>query len=573
MWLAVHEAGKTLANALGEVREAVDFCRYYASQLREPGFDADGNALGVVACISPWNFPIAIFIGQVSAALAAGNSVIAKPAEQTPLVAARAVQLLHEAGVPHPALQLLPGDGRIGALLCADARVRGVLFTGSTEVAKLIDRQLAARTVDEEIVLVAETGGINAMVVDSSALPEQVVADVLASSFDSAGQRCSALRVLCLQKDIAGRVRAMLEGALRQLAVGDPARLSTDVGPIIDAEARARLEAHVERMRTIHHAARCALPAGSAAGNFFAPALISIDSLAQLDREVFGPVLHVLRYRRVELGELIDAINATGYGLTFGVHSRIDETIDFVADRIRAGNLYVNRNMIGAVVGVQPFGGLGRSGTGPKAGGPLMLKRLRRGARAGHLPAAGEAMLPPAFSELRRWAQASGNADLSDCCDSLARAAPLGRMLALPGPTGESNRLRLIPRGQVLCVADETPELLRQLAHALVAGNRAVLCAAGAGGLLAPLPAVVRQQASATNEAARAAADVVLCPPAKAAALRRLLAERDGPRVRVVTPVADGAAYPIDALVFEQTITVNTAAAGGNAGLMTLDPE
>ncbi len=571
MWLAVHEAGKTLGNALGEVREAVDFCRYYAGQLRAPGFDADSSPLGVVACISPWNFPLAIFVGQVSAALAAGNVVVAKPAEQTPLTAARAVRLLHEAGVPRAALQLLPGDGRVGAQLAADARVRGVLFTGSSEVAALIDRQLAARSVQEEIVLVAETGGINAMVVDSSSLPEQVVHDVLASAFDSAGQRCSALRVLCLQEEIAARVLSMLSGALRQLSVGDPSRLATDIGPVIDAEARERLEAHVERLRAGHRLDRLPLPAQAAHGHFVAPTIVEIDALAELDREVFGPVLHVLRYRRDGLGQLVDAINATGYGLTFGVHSRIDETIDFVVARIRAGNVYVNRNMIGAVVGVQPFGGLGLSGTGPKAGGPLMLPRLRRNARSPSLPAAADAALPPAFSALWQWAQASGRADLAAACARLAQQAPLARAVELPGPTGESNHLRFIARGRVLCVADDASELLRQAAAALVGGNRVVLCAPGAEAVLAQLPPEIGPLAQAAHGAADAAADLVLCGPQQAPTLRRLMAERDGPRVRVVTPADDGS-YPVSALVAEQTVTVNTAAAGGNASLMTLAP-
>ena len=572
MWLAVHEAGKTLANALGEVREAVDFCRYYAARLREPGVDDDGRPLGLVVCISPWNFPLAIFVGQVAAALAAGNVVVAKPAEQTPLIAARAVRLMHEAGVPRAALQLLPGDGRIGSLLCADARVRGVLFTGSTEVAVSIDRQLAARTADEEIVLVAETGGMNAMIVDSSALPEQVVTDVLASSFDSAGQRCSALRVLCLQEEIAERVTNMLDGALRQLVVGDPARLATDIGPVIDADAQARLESHVDRLRSTHHVLRLPPNDDTAQGHFVAPTLIGIDSLAELDREVFGPVLHVLRFRRADLGKLIDAINATGYGLTFGVHSRIDETIDFVTGRVRAGNLYVNRNLIGAVVGVQPFGGLGLSGTGPKAGGPRMLPRLRREAGATEAPAAGGTAVPPAFDELKRWARSSGCGELWSCCETLAALAPLERAIELPGPTGESNRLRLLPRGRALCVADDEAGLLLQLASALITGNHAVLCAPGAGALLAQLPEAVRLQASAAQDATAVAADVVLCPAGRAAALRRRFAERDGPRVRVVTPRRGDAGYPLDALVVEQTITVNTAAAGGNAVLMTLAP-
>ncbi len=570
IWLAVHEAGKTLPNALGEVREAVDFCRFHAQQLREPGFDANGRPLGVVACISPWNFPLAIFVGQIAAALAAGNVALAKPAEQTPLIAARAVQLLHEAGIPKAALQLLPGDGRVGALLAADARVRGVRCTGSTEVAALIDRALAAREVAEEVVLVAETGGINAMVVDSSSLPEQVVGDVLASSFDSAGQRCSALRVLCLQEEIAERTLAMLIGAMREMTIGDPARLATDVGPVIDEQARERLDAHITRMRRTQRCHSLPLPQAAQRGTFVAPTIIEIESLAQLEGEVFGPVLHVLRYRRADLGALIESINATGYALTFGVHSRIDETIDFVTARIAAGNLYVNRNMIGAVVGVQPFGGRGLSGTGPKAGGPIMLYRLRRAAQAPALRATAASSATEALASLQQWADTTGRTTLSVRCAELSSDTPVGRTLELPGPTGESNRLRFIARGRALCVAVDEDDLLRQLATVLATGNRAALSATCAQDLLAQLPDPVRRQTILATAATDC--DVALCVPAQAPALRRALAARDGPRVRVVTAADGSGAYSLDALLVEQTLTVNTAAAGGNASLMTLEP-
>ncbi len=386
--ILVREAGKTLNDAIAEVREAVDFCRYYAMRARYdfapramPGPTGESNALqlhgrGVFVCISPWNFPLAIFTGQIAAALAAGNTVIAKPAEQTPLIGAYAVGLLHRAGVPNDALQLLPGDGRVGARLVADPRVSGVAFTGSTETAWAINRTLADKR-GPIVPLIAETGGQNAMVVDSSALPEQVVADVLASSFQSAGQRCSALRLLLVQDDVADKVLKMLAGAMAELRVGDPRELATDVGPVIDAEARQMLEAHAAKMareaRLIH---RVEVPAAAAQGTFVAPQAFEIASIAQLEREVFGPILHVLRYPADRLGEVLDALNATGYGLTFGIHSRIDSTVREVLERVRAGNCYVNRNMIGAVVGVQPFGGEGLSGTGPKAGGPHYLYRF-----------------------------------------------------------------------------------------------------------------------------------------------------------------------------------------------------
>ena len=388
--LCVVEAGKTLPDAIAELREAVDFLRYYAAEAQKhfgepellPGPTGELNTLalrgrGVFVCISPWNFPLAIFTGQVAAALAAGNAVLAKPAEQTPLVAFRATELLLEAGVPANVLHFLPGDGAtIGGRAVADPRVAGVAFTGSTETARLINQTLAER--DGPIaVLIAETGGQNAMFVDSSALPEQVVLDSVFSAFNSAGQRCSALRVLCVQSDIADRVVELLVGHMDELVVGDPSLLATDVGPAIDAEARDMLEAHVRNMEqaaSIVH--RCELGEAAQSGTFFAPTLIEIDSVDVLEREVFGPVLHLLRFRGRDLAATIDAVNATGYGLTMGLHSRIDSRARALAKRSGAGNLYINRNMIGAVVGVQPFGGRGLSGTGPKAGGPHYLLRF-----------------------------------------------------------------------------------------------------------------------------------------------------------------------------------------------------
>lgn len=390
MALCIREAAKTLPDALAEIREAVDFLRYYAARARAdfaapmilPGPTGEHNAIslhgrGVFVCISPWNFPMAIFAGQVAAALAAGNCVLAKPAEQTPLIAFRVVQLLQEAGVPEDVLHYLPGDGpRVGAPLVADPRVAGVVFTGSGEVAQSINRTLAAKA-GPIVPLIAETGGQNAMIVDSSALPEQVVGDVLTSAFQSAGQRCSALRVLYVQDDIADRVIEMLAGAMDELRIGDPAFLGTDVGPVIDEDAKTQLDAHVARLseeaRLIH---RVALPAESGHGCFVAPAAFEIDGIGYLEREVFGPILHIVRYDADRLDAVLDEINATGYGLTVSVHTRIDDTAEHVCSRLRVGNAYVNRNQIGAVVGVQPFGGEGLSGTGPKAGGPRYLHRF-----------------------------------------------------------------------------------------------------------------------------------------------------------------------------------------------------
>ena len=388
--LIVREGGRTQGDALSEVREAIDFCRYYAAQAREkfaapiplPGPTGERNSLslhgrGVFVCISPWNFPLAIFVGQIAAALAAGNTVVAKPAEQTPLIAMLAVQILHAAGVPGDALALLPGGGQIGAALVADARCAGVAFTGSTEVARLIAQALASKP-GPLVPLIAETGGQNALIADSSALSEQVVRDVLASAFNSAGQRCSALRVLFLQADIADKVLGMLRGGMQELRIGNPADIRTDVGPVIDAEALDLLEAHRRKLDSFASPVHtCVLDAELCAhGTFFAPCVYEIDSLERLEREVFGPVLHVIRWQSDQLEQVCEAIANTGYGLTLGIHSRIDETVKRIVDRLHVGNTYVNRNIIGAVVGVQPFGGEGLSGTGPKAGGPHYLYRF-----------------------------------------------------------------------------------------------------------------------------------------------------------------------------------------------------
>ncbi|MDN3516984.1 bifunctional proline dehydrogenase/L-glutamate gamma-semialdehyde dehydrogenase PutA [Aquisalimonas lutea] len=389
MALCVREAGKGIPDAVAEVREAVDFCRYYAQRARLdfgapmplPGPTGERNEIalhgrGVFVCISPWNFPLAIFTGQVTAALVAGNTVVAKPAEQTSLIGARAAELLHEAGVPPEALQLLPGAGEIGGRLVADERIGGVAFTGSVATARRINQTLSQRQ-GPIIPLIAETGGQNAMIADSTALPEQLVRDVLISSFQSAGQRCSALRVLYVQEDVADHVLEMLAGAMQELTVGDPAWLATDVGPVIDAEARDNLMAHVETMRRQAPViGEAPLPPETREGTFVPPIAFEINGIDDLEAEHFGPVLHVVRYNGRELDQVIDAINNTGYGLTMGLHSRIDAVAERVAQRARVGNLYVNRNQIGAVVGVQPFGGEGLSGTGPKAGGPRYLHRF-----------------------------------------------------------------------------------------------------------------------------------------------------------------------------------------------------
>jgi RHH-type proline utilization regulon transcriptional repressor/proline dehydrogenase/delta 1-pyrroline-5-carboxylate dehydrogenase len=383
------EGGRTLDDCISELREAVDFCRYYAAEAEAkfgaptqlPGPAGETNALemmgrGVFVCISPWNFPLAIFTGQIAAALAAGNTVIAKPAEQTPLIAFETVKLFHAAGLPVEALQLAPGDGKVGAMLVEDARCAGVVFTGSTEVAQTINRVLAAK--DGPIVpLIAETGGMNGMFVDTTALAEQVCDDVVMSAFRSAGQRCSALRILFLPHETADHILTMLKGAMDALVIGDSSDPATDVGPVIGAEARAALDAHIARMRVeakvLHQIDVGAL---KEKGSFFGPAIVELSSLDQLDREVFGPVLHVLRYDPDDVAEVGAVLSAKGYGLTLGVHSRLESFADAVKRHVRAGNVYVNRSIIGAVVGVQPFGGMGLSGTGPKAGGPHYVTRM-----------------------------------------------------------------------------------------------------------------------------------------------------------------------------------------------------
>jgi RHH-type transcriptional regulator, proline utilization regulon repressor / proline dehydrogenase / delta 1-pyrroline-5-carboxylate dehydrogenase len=578
--LIVREAGKSYANAVAEVREAVDFLRYYAHEAARTLGPASSAPLGLIACISPWNFPLAIFTGQVAACLAAGDTVVAKPAEETPLVAAEAVRVLHAAGVPPDVLQLLPGDGAVGAALVADARVQGVVFTGSTPVARLIEKELAGRLTrtGAPAPLIAETGGLNAMVVDSSALAEQVVGDVMSSAFDSAGQRCSALRILCLQDDVADRVLAMLKGAMAELEVGDPRRLSRDVGPVITAEARDAIKTHIETMQGRgHEATQSPLGEETALGAFIAPTLIEINRVADVEREVFGPVLHVLRYRREALDALIDAINASGYGLTFGLHTRIDETIARVVERIEAGNIYVNRNIIGATVGVQPFGGSRLSGTGPKAGGPLYLSRLvvdpPPGAIEG-LEGAGAAL--GNYRSFIDWLSAAGRGAEAERCVGFLSRSPLGARVELAGPVGERNVYSLRRRGRIAAVAASEGGLLIQIGAILATGNDAFVSAASAN-LLKGLPAEFAHRVAFIDDPLAAPAlEGALFEgegEALAAALIRLAA-RPGPIVRSQAlssaRLAAGEDYNLADLVEECAIATNVAAAGGNASLMAI---
>lgn len=550
--LLVKEGFKTLGDCVAEVREAVDFLRYYALQAEAHLGGRSGR--GVFVCISPWNFPLAIFTGQVVAALVAGNTVAAKPAEQTPAVAQRMVELLWQAGVPQDALQLLHGPGdTVGAALVADPRTAGVCFTGSTQVAHIIHRTLAAKD-GPPVPLIAETGGLNAMLVDSTALPEQVVDAVVMSAFRSAGQRCSALRLLCVHDSVADGVIEMLRGAMAELEVGDPARLATDVGPVIDAEAYEHLQAEVQRLK---REARLIgeTPVRGEAPRLLAPVAFELPRVSALQREIFGPVLHVVRWQG-EPEHVVDQVNALGYGLTFGVQTRIDSRARRLAERARIGNVYVNRNIIGAVVGVQPFGGEALSGTGPKAGGPHYLWRFVQPV-AQSLPAdAGAA-----------WQQAAAGAEAA-----LAHQE-------LPGPTGESNELRLHPRGRFGVVASgaSPAQLAAAVARVLSTGNELLLVDADAAQREVVQALAMRKVATAGFE--DAVTDPRLAGLAIAAddeVLARTVARRLAQREGAILPLVTAAEIADDAQRFrfcaEQTITINTAAAGGNAALLAGTP-
>jgi RHH-type transcriptional regulator, proline utilization regulon repressor / proline dehydrogenase / delta 1-pyrroline-5-carboxylate dehydrogenase len=591
--LLVKEAHKTLPDCVSEVREAVDFLRYYAIEAERRDQAQGASGCGVFVCISPWNFPLAIFAGQVAAALAAGNAVAAKPAEQTPSVAARMVALLHEAGVPADALALLHGAGEtVGARLVADARTAGVCFTGSTQVAQIIHRTLAAK--DGPLVpLIAETGGLNAMIVDSTALPEQVVDAVVQSAFRSAGQRCSALRLLCIHEGIADDLVEMLAGAMVELSVGDPARLATDVGPLIDADAHAAIARQVERLRSEARLI-AETPHGAAGPTHLAPIAFEISRITDLKEEIFGPVLHVVRWTG-EVEGVLAQINALGYGLTLGVQTRIDSRASRIADSARVGNVYVNRNMVGAVVGVQPFGGEGLSGTGPKAGGPHYLDRfyiLRDDAMArsaGSAPACGIAADPLILETLQLGFEAWSARPLAVRVGAVQRVvAQAGLALtalaeqALPGPTGESNTLRLHARGVIGLLAQgaDESETRQAMAAALVSGNGVALVGADAGEALraafvsAGVPGEVIEVLPVDRTAALLAhpalAGVCLLSPGALAArsVARALAARSGAILPLITRVEAARSDRLWRFCAEQTLTINTAAAGGNAELL-----
>ncbi|WP_431300538.1 bifunctional proline dehydrogenase/L-glutamate gamma-semialdehyde dehydrogenase PutA [Tabrizicola sp. BL-A-41-H6] len=523
--LLAREAGKTLADAVSELREAVDFLRYYAH-----GAEALANpARGVFACISPWNFPLAIFTGQIAAALAAGNGVLAKPAEQTPLIATLAVDLMLRAGVPATALQLLPGDGTVGAAITRDPRIAGVAFTGSTDTALLIRKAMAAHA-NPTAPLIAETGGLNAMLVDSTALPEQAVRDILAAAFQSAGQRCSALRCLYVQEDVAETVTEMLFGAMDDLALGDPWNLATDVGPVIDAEAQAGIRDYIDAARR----EGCVLKelAAPQGGTFVGPTVLSVSGISAMPREIFGPVLHVATFKASEIDRVIDAVNATGYGLTFGLHTRIDDRVQRIVDRLQVGNAYVNRNQIGAVVGSQPFGGEGLSGTGPKAGGPEYLHRFTRAA-APVTEADGTGVTEAEVARVLSAPQAK----LAD------------RSVNLPGPTGESNRLTLTARAPLLCLGPGQAAARQQAEAVRGLGGRAVEAPGLDPAELARLKGFSGAIWWGDAGVARACAEA--------------LASRPGPILPLIGDMPDAGHA-----VLERHLCIDTTASGGNAQLL-----
>ncbi|MDD2946785.1 MAG: trifunctional transcriptional regulator/proline dehydrogenase/L-glutamate gamma-semialdehyde dehydrogenase [Acinetobacter sp.] len=586
MILLCRESGKTYANAIAEVREAIDFLRYYAAQIIDLDDDVIIQPLGTVLCISPWNFPLAIFTGQISAALVAGNTVIAKPAEQTPLIAAQAIHILWEAGIPQDVLQLLPGQGEtVGAQLSSDDRIQGIMFTGSTEVAKILQKTLAQRLspLGHPIPLIAETGGQNAMIVDSSALTEQVILDVVSSAYDSAGQRCSALRVLCVQEDNADSVIHMLKGAMQQLRVGNPALLKTDIGPVIDLEAQSNIQKHIDQMRSKGHSVhQLMLNPGQdqslAQGTFIPPTLIELPNLNDLQREVFGPVLHIFRYKYGQLEQLLEQINAKGYGLTMGLHTRIDETIQTVITHAEVGNLYINRNIVGAVVGVQPFGGEGLSGTGPKAGGPIYLYRLMQHCSAKKLarPFATLAQVTqpahqPLYEVFYQWAEKTFPQYQLQPCPAFCA----GHHYELRGPTGESNQYVVLARKRVLSLAEQEQDQIQQLAAIFAVGSQPVVLTENTFVLkyLAQMPKEIAQRFAVIQNIESGDFDAVLHHGSKAQLqyLQTQIAARSGAIIGITHLKPLDHDIPLERLVIERAISINTAAAGGNASLMTLN--
>lgn len=596
MVLLARESGKTYANAVAEVREAVDFLRYYSAQAKSLAQSEQQKLepLGTVLCISPWNFPLAIFLGQISAALVTGNVVIAKPAEQTPLVAMKAVKLLWQAGISSDVLQILPGQGEtVGAALSQDARIDGIMFTGSTEVAKILQKTLAQRLSSDgqPIPLVAETGGQNALLVDSSALSEQVVQDVIVSAFDSAGQRCSALRLLCVQEDCYQSLVQMLKGAAQELIVGNTLSLSSDIGPVIDQESKNNLLAHIEKMKARGYSVQqyCLNMNDKVQDDlnstFVLPSIIELDSLEALEREVFGPVLHIIKYKYGELESLLETINSKGYGLTMGLHTRIDGTIQQVIGKARVGNLYINRNIVGAVVGVQPFGGQGLSGTGPKAGGPLYLHRLVKkpskqaltrlyGVVAGLLaePENQQVVDHSAEMDFNKWLKTQ---DFIVNLDTIKEIMCLNKGYSLPGPTGEANTYYLLPRSDVAAIADDIDDQIRQIHTLLGMGCRVELLSNSpfAQQLYAHLPETLKSRFTLFDDLSQFSCDAILHHGKQEALLN--LQQESANKLLTIVPIIHmepgDTDIPIVKLVHERAVSINTTAAGGNTSLMMMD--
>ncbi len=570
MMVAIREAGKTMNNAIAEVREAVDFCRYYADQAQNLG---QVPALGTVVAISPWNFPLAIFVGEVVSALVMGNSVLAKPAEQTSLIAYLAVQWLHEAGVPREVLQLVLGAGDVGAGLTQDPRINGVIFTGSTEVAKRINQTLSRR--QDNPVLIAETGGQNAMIVDSTALPEQVCADVLNSAFDSAGQRCSALRILCVQEDIADHMLEMIKGAMNELVVANPMALNTDIGPVIDKEAQQNLLAHINELKqtakSYHEVAID--PQISPEATFVSPILFELKDLSQLTKEVFGPVLHVVRFSAKHLDKLIDEINSKDYALTHGIHSRIDGTIDHICSRIEAGNIYVNRNIVGAVVGVQPFGGHAMSGTGPKAGGPFYVQRLSKQSvwqspKVTTPASVNTQALDEVNQLLPQMGLSSEEQSHAQKAISLASQNSLAHARSvLKGPTGETNTLYWHTPKKVWLYDGQLGEAVTALVYLCANG---IVTQVVSGHPLAIWAQHLPKMIEVVSPEQALASDCVVVLNELPVDLKVELANQAGSIRRIMdfSQTKDSNLWNINQLYHEVCLSYNTTAAGGNASLM-----
>lgn len=593
--LLVREAGKTLINAIAEVREAIDFLRYYSYQIIVNEFNNDSFIpLGLIVCISPWNFPLAIFIGQIAAALSVGNSVLAKPSEETPLVAAHAVHILHQAGIPKEVLQLITGGGKVGHHLITDERVEGIMFTGSTKVAKLIQHNIFYRKINQEkyiIPLIAETGGINAMIVDSSALLEQVVTDIIASAFDSAGQRCSALRLLCLQQEIAEKTLNMLKATMDEYFLGKPDQISTDIGPVINIEAKNNIQSYIKKMqkkgfKIYQSKLKSNQKEKISNGNFIQPTLIEINKIEDLKYEIFGPVLHIVQFKQSDISEIINKINKSGYGLTLGLHTRIDTSISLVSKNANIGNIYINRNMVGAVVGVQPFGGEGLSGTGPKAGGPLYLYRL-----LSYYPEKSFAITLNKYEKvpnencredllkshhiLTSWAKLHNN-KLFNIFSYFEKLSQCGRKYILPGPTGEDNIYSLLPRKCILCIAYNEKDILIQLAAVTSTGNCALWLEDKITlNIYKKLPNEVQKKINFTDDidSNNILFDTIIFH-GKIEFLQEIckkIANYDGGLIPIYNYAIGDSKIFLERLLRERCLSINTTATGGNTNLINLN--